>query len=97
LQKRKLEELKTQVRLAGGGEIKDDEANEKAREEAEQRVKDPLWKFPHDIKYLSVKSCKDKIRISERYQGRILKEKVWDDFGLMHVLGSTAWWQNGVR
>ncbi len=87
MQKRKLEELKTQIRLAGGDVGEDEETKGKARKDAEERAKDPLKGFPYDIRYLSLKSCGEKIKISERYKGKILKDKIWDEFRADACLG----------
>lgn len=89
MQKRKLEELKMQIRLAGGDPDKgnhEDIADNKKRE-AEERLKDPLKDFPNDIRYLTPEMCQNKIDISNRYTGRIAKEKVWDKFRAEACLG----------
>ena len=86
LQKRKLEELKMQIRLAGGT-VPDDEPSKDARKKAEERLQNPLKDFPCDIKYLSPDMCRHKVDISRKYYGKISKEKVWDDFRTMACLG----------
>lgn len=80
LQKRKLSELKMQIRIAGGTLPEDNNDLCSSEKEALERVKNPLKDFPYDIKYLSQSECKSKVEISARFEGKIPKEKIWDKF-----------------
>ena len=80
MQRRKLEELKMQIRLAGGNPDNDDiDINkESGKKEAEERLKNPLKDFPDDIRYLTPDMCGNKIDISNKYHDKMAKEKIWD-------------------
>lgn len=89
MQKRKLRELKDQIRLAGGA-VEDEDGKtpaDIAREEAEAMAKDPMRGFPNDIRYFSREACEKKVGISEKYKGRMLKEGIWDLFRTEACLG----------
>lgn len=78
LEKRKLEELKMQVRLAGGTVPEDEEDLETAKARAEEKLHNPMKDFPNDINYLSLDACKRKVEISAKFEGKIEKDKIWD-------------------
>lgn len=58
-----------------------------AKKDAEERLKNPLKDFPYDIEYLSAHACRQKIEISQRFKGRMAKNKVWDNFRMGACLG----------
>jgi hypothetical protein len=58
-----------------------------AKKEAEERLNNPLKNFPNDIKYFSPDMCGNKIAISNKYHGKIVKEKLWDKFRADACLG----------
>ena len=61
--------------------------SETAKKEAKEKLKNPLKDFPNDIKYFSPDMCGNKIAISNKYHGKIVKEKLWDKFRADACLG----------
>jgi hypothetical protein len=87
MQQRKLEELKLQVRMAGG-KIEDEEENNTRKRQAEAWQHDPLAGFPDDIEYFTRGQCQNKIAISKRHGEKWPPGMLWDTYRMNACLGN---------
>ena len=86
LQKRKVEELKTQAAFAGI-DISGKEEKERKAQQAREKLTDPLSNFPEDVEYFDEKGCKGKERISVRARNRLPLEQQWPKYRTECCLG----------